>query len=796
MRGNSTTTSIAQIDALTYIQNVGRFESVQANPEATFRPLTLVYSENGRGKTTVCAMLRSLTSGNPMAILERRRLSATAESKVVVSIAGSAVSFDGQQWSAPSPPIAIFDDHFVDNNVHSGLNVDAGHRKGVHELVVGEQGVSLQRQVEKLTSEISLLQNNLRSAERTVPAVALGSFSIDKFCDLRPVRNIEQQIEESKRSLSVLRDGDKIRLTSEFRPFALPSFDENELADLLGATLADVESAALNAVTRHISALGVGAEDWISRGLQYLGDGNNCPLCGQDASGSTLVSHYRAYFSKAYATHKRRIRETRDRLAREFSGDRLANLQRVLQEEHNKRDFWANYFEPPAFGIDLESLTTHWTNLRSGIIAALDRKGDAPLEPVLFCETDRDAMARYRDLSDAIRSLSTSFVNQNSSVRQVKEHATQGNTQTSQARLELLQTIQRRFQPAVDATCKAYLEAREKKTEAEREKVRVRAALDRHRHLVFGAYEAAINSFLDTFNADFTLRKLRPADARGVPSSTYSVCVNNQSVSLNPSLQSGPTFRTTLSAGDRSTLALAFFFASLKQRDLRNTIVVIDDPISSLDDARAFATAQEIRKLEGQCRQLIVLSHSRNLLCQLWETSVKNATATLEIVDEGADRSTLVLWDIEAAAATEFDRLHRIVHDYGEDAQGDPQQVAPALRILLESFLRVAFVAHFPPGRQLGQFVHRAKQLLTEDKPILSAEDIQELSDLNEYARLFHHSTHQAGWLEALANINRQSLRGYARRVLRFITLDGRIEDAQALARTAGQSLPTSSPTP
>ena len=792
--GNPTTTPNARIDGLVYIQNVGRFESVQGNTETTFRPLTLVYSENGRGKTTVCAMLRSLATGDSTAILERRRLSATTESKAVVKISGSTVSFDGIRWSAPGPPIAIFDDHFVDANVYSGLDVDASHRKGVHELVVGEQGVLLQRAVQVLTSDISDMQSELRTAERKVPAATLGSFSIDEFCALRPVQNIEQEIEEGKRSLSVLRDGDIIRSTGEFRPFALPSFDENELAELLRATLSDVESVALNAVTRHISGLGVGTEDWILRGFQYLGDANDCPLCGQDVSGSTLFSHYRAYFSQAYGAHKRRIRQIRDRLALEFSGDRLATLQRTLQGERNKREFWARYFEAPAFNLDYERLAAAWTDLRSALLAALEKKAAAPLEPIQLAESARNAMARYRELSDVVRALSASLVNQNFSVRQAKEHATEGSSLTVQARLEHLHTIQRRFQPEVDAACKAYLAARNKKAGAEQKKVRIRAKLDEHRKRVFGASEAAINRYLDTFNADFTLDKLRPADARGVPSSTYGVRVNDRRVTLSPSSIPGPSFRTTLSAGDRSTLALAFFFAALEQRDLRNTIVVIDDPISSLDDARAFSTAQEIRKLVGRCRQLIVLSHSRTLLCQLWEKADKDTTATLAIFDAGADSSTLGPWDIEAAATTEFDRLHRIVQDYAEDSQGNPQQVASALRILLESFLRVAFITHFPPGRQLGQFVHRAKQLLHEGNPVLSADAVQELADLNEYARLFHHSTHQTGWLEELANVNRQELRGYARRVLRFITLDGRIEDAQAQTCKSGQSLPTTSP--
>ena len=779
----ATTRPAPPIDRLEYVQNIGRFDSVRGKADTAFRPLSLIYSENGKGKTTLCAILRSLTSGDPTPILGRKRLSATTEAKAVVSIAGSTVSFDGARWSEAGPRIAIFDDHFVDTNVHSGLNVEADHRKGVHELVVGEEGVRLQRQVSDLTSKISSLQDEVRNAERKIPTDVRGSYSVENFCALGPVENIEREIEAAKRSLSVLSDADAVRAKGEFRPFALPSVDADDLADLLGATLADVESAALDAVTQHFSGLGAGAEDWVSRGLDYLGNAQECPFCGKSVSGSVLISHYREYFSESYTAHKRRISETRDRLASDFGGDRLAALQRLVQEEREKREFWSRYFETPGFGLELDRLADAWHKLSHGVLGALDRKAAAPLEPVSFDKSARHAMASYRQIGEEVRILSASLVGQNAAVKKAKAHSSEGNAVTAQVRLEHLQAIQRRYQPEVDAACKDYLAAKEKKTKAEQEKARFRTALDNHRNSVFGTSEAAINRLLEIFNADFTLDKLRPSDARGVPSSNYGIRINNHAVPLIASWPSGPSFKTALSSGDRSTLALAFFFASLEQRDLRDTIVVIDDPISSLDEARAFATAQEIRKLEGKCRQLIVLSHSRPLLCQLWERADKDTTATIQIRDAGADCSTLAHWDIEAAAATEFDRLHRLVRDYAEDSRGDPQQVAPALRILLESFLRVAFVMHFPPGWQLGQFIHRANQLLAEGKPILSEAAIQELTDVNEYARLFHHSTHQKGWIEVLANVNAQALEGYARRVLRFITLDGRIDAAQAPSR-------------
>jgi wobble nucleotide-excising tRNase len=63
------------IHKLQLLRNIGQFESVSTSLALT--KLTLVYAENGRGKTTLAAILRSLGTGDPIPIVERRRLSAT-----------------------------------------------------------------------------------------------------------------------------------------------------------------------------------------------------------------------------------------------------------------------------------------------------------------------------------------------------------------------------------------------------------------------------------------------------------------------------------------------------------------------------------------------------------------------------------------------------------------------------------------------------------------------------------------------------------------------------------------------
>jgi wobble nucleotide-excising tRNase len=71
--------------------------------------------------------------------------------------------------------------------------------------------------------------------------------------------------------------------------------------------------------------------------------------------------------------------------------------------------------------------------------------------------------------------------------------------------------------------------------------------------------------------------------------------INNAAVELDDDSPGNPCFKNTLSAGDRSALALAFFIARLYQDPkIGDKIVVIDDPITSQDMFRATCTRQII----------------------------------------------------------------------------------------------------------------------------------------------------------------------------------------------------------
>ena len=64
------------INCIQLLGNIGQFDSDNSAATIPLAPLTLVYSENGRGKTTITSVLNSLATGDPIPIVETRRLTA------------------------------------------------------------------------------------------------------------------------------------------------------------------------------------------------------------------------------------------------------------------------------------------------------------------------------------------------------------------------------------------------------------------------------------------------------------------------------------------------------------------------------------------------------------------------------------------------------------------------------------------------------------------------------------------------------------------------------------------------
>ena len=740
------------LSRINIIRNIGQFDSVNVAATLTFPKLSVIYADNGRGKTTLSAILRSLGTGDAASITERKRLSATHEPHVVIQPAsGGTINFQQGAWTQTLPNLAVFDDVFIDQNVFSGLSVEAGHRQNLHELILGAQGVALGKSFQALVDQIEEHNKALRVKGDAIPTVSRGSLDPDAFCALVARPSIEDDIRTAERLLAAARDQDAVRATDGFSPFELPSFDLEPIAVILARDLPDLDASAAAQVQAHLTSLGDGGESWVAEGMRHSPVSGACPFCAQDLRGSPLVSHYRAYFSAAYNGLKQSIADALGQMKAQHGEGVPAAFERAVRVWSERRQFWGKFGEVPEVGIDTASIMRAWTKARDALRDLLLAKQSAPLERMEISPDVQFAIAAFDAERMSVEKLSKALLDANATVRVVKEQAAAGNPTAIAADLARLRAIQARHTPDVSALCDAYIAEKNAKLATETARTTARDALDTYRRTVFPSYETAINDYLRNFGAGFRLAKVSSATTRAGSTCTYNVAIGNDAIAVSGSATAGtPSFRSTLSAGDRNTLALAFFFASLdRDPNLASKVVVIDDPINSLDEHRHLTTVQEIGRLTARVGQLFVLSHSKRFLCSLWDGADKTSREAIEIVRSGSG-SILRGWVIHHDLITEHDRRHALLREYLEGSPPDNRPVAIALRPVLERFVRVAHPDFFKPGDVLGTFVNLSKQRAGKPDQIIDTTRAQELEDILRYANKFHHDTNRAYETEAV----------------------------------------------
>ncbi len=763
------------ISRIQLLRNIGQFDSVSAGATIPLGRLTLVYSENGRGKTTLAAVLRSLATGDPLPIAERRRLAAQHPPQVVVECRGGppAAVFENNAWNRTLHDLVVFDDVFIDENVHSGLAVQAHHRQNLHELILGAQAVALGRQLQQQVERIENHNRELRARDRAIPTADRGPYSVDDFCALPARPDIDQAIQEAERALAAAREQDAIRTGPAFESLNLPAFDLAAAERVLQQDLPAIDAATVARVQEHLAGLGPGGEAWVADGIRRISQGpattgpGTCPFCAQALAGSPVLQHYRGYFSDAYASLKRTVADTLRAINDAYGGDVPAGFERAVRVVVERRQFWSRFCEVEEVVIDTAAIVRDWRAAREAVLAQLAAKQAAPLDRMEVADETRALVAAYEAHRTTIAAINQRLQDANGAIGVAKERAAAASSAVLADDLARLKAVKARHEPETVARCDEYLRERAAKEATERQRDQAKAQLERHRTQVFPGYQTAINLYLARFNAGFRLDSVTYANTRGGPTCTYNVLINNTPVSVGGAdpAPGEPAFRNTLSSGDRNTLALAFLFASLDQdAGLADKVVVIDDPISSLDEHRAVTTVQEIRRLAERSGQVIVLSHNKPFLCRLWEGADSTLRAALEVVRDGTG-STLRAWDVAQDSITEHDRRHTRLREFLASSTGDMREVARSIRPHLEGFLRVACPERFMPGTLLGPFRNLCRQNLGTPQQILDQQAIQELDEIVEYASRFHHDANPAWETEA---INDGELRGFVERTLRF----------------------------
>lgn len=765
------------------IENIGRFVNAKWRSGYQFENLTVVYGENGRGKSTFCDLLRSNSFAQPDILLGRRTLGTTAQSKVEVLLHDkSKPAFDGTAWTANIPNVAIFDLSFVHQNVYAGDRIDHDHKRNLHRVIVGQAGVTLARRVEELDRGGREAGKDATTKRQLLMNLLPAGTDLKAFLKLPADAEIQTRLaaktEEIQQAEVAARRAADITSKPQLGTSTLPVFP-NEAKELLTKNLSNVAEEAEKTLRAHVSGHTLGATNsWISQGIAFI-KGAECPFCGQGISGSVLISAYRAFFDESYKQFKAKLQECDQSISRMFGEQAGIALQKVIGSNEAAAMFWKD------LGIgkdlvfpDLSGVADTVSKVKTEASALLVKKIAAPLESI----ADTTALDSAHDELEKARSLLTDY---NKRVKEFNDQvaafkAKQTTVDVSRLKQELAQLslIELRHSTRVVAAIAEDEAADQAKKKLEKEKTEAKQKLDNHGATVFGVHEKRINELLDRFAAEYRIGGSEGSYVGGRPSSTYKLMINGQAVDLGDerTAASTPSFKNTLSAGDRSTLALALFVSQLERDpNLKDMVVVLDDPFTSQDASRRTATQSLICELVTKVKQVILLSHDPKFLRVVWD-EYRGAGKKTAFQFARMGGSTIVGdWDIEHETRAEYVVNHRKLYDFAYVTPLPPakpltkdelRDVARVIRIVLEGNLRIRLPHSFKDNEWLGNFIDKIRNA-TATEPAFDAQVIlPELEAINTFSKKYHHDSNPAA---ATEHVDETELLGYVRRTLKVV---------------------------
>jgi hypothetical protein len=633
------------IRRFTQIAGVGAYTACRP-PQVQFEPMSLLYGENCYGKSTLCDILRSLAENNPDYITQRASVPPLAGGQTVqvcMTFPGQAqetpLTFRQGAWNPVLPPtvrIEVFDTDFIHRNLFTGLTIERQNHENITRFILGETGVRAAQRIADINSELRTDNRALRDAEAGVFAGIPDVLSFIRVNEPRGVQVLDQLLNERCAELESdrrLAQG-LAAARNRIEPSAYNSdADIESLVDHTERCLASTyQQAHLDAEARLTDHLQNHTRDhqrarnWVRQGAS-LASGNDCPFCGQALTGAAgdLIRAYQSVFDEAFERYVADTLAALDAAQRGMASIACGDMPLRIEQNRRACALYPEVLARPA-------LTEHLNRASALADDAIHQHSQWAISHADYSRRLAEAIQHKRenahaatpapDAADILRHrqlLVRAIETYNEGIRPLiaaiaefkagLDAATvERRIQESERDIATLRIHKRRIE--TDAACRTYSEMSVRKAAREAECARLQVELEREQTAFltrcFGTINriyAAIGSSRFTISAETSRRGNMP---------TIQLRVAYNRTAITPD-----RLHRCFSESDRRALAFAIFWARIEMRDpaeRANTIVVMDDPVTSFDDARIDRTIRMVELQAPHLRQIIVLSHYSDYL--------------------------------------------------------------------------------------------------------------------------------------------------------------------------------------
>lgn len=731
------------LDRIQRITSVGLFNDISP-VGISFKKISLIYGDNGRGKSTLASIMRSYTNATPITLIRRKTLNSAVSQAVDLQFTGGRrAKFENDVWDRKFTDFHVFDLDFVDTNVYSGGEIKPGHRQQLLSFALGQSAVNARTEFDAANVQATESSRVKRESEGKLLGYR-GAMTLANYKRLQNIDNIDELITSNIAEQSKSHRIDTIRERAKLKKLTGLAINLDEFFSTMYKTVEQIDDKAGEVVNAHFQHLSSdGAEKWINDGQKFLTD-NSCPFCSQNIEGHDLIAAYKSYYNMEYSNFIREIATLESKKNAILSKINIQVIEQEVQNILNSITTWAEELQLNLSPLDLEKLSKLKNDFEGKLTDCVAIKSSSPLEKLT--ETYESECKEILDLFIEIFAEFNSKVDGlNNQIDEYKLNLENINIQTITAEHSRLTLIKTRHSKAVQDLIDEYDIAKADETAKSAIKDAKKDALNSIMQTTLGRYEASINALLQKFGASFTIEQITYTyRGTGEPRTEYGLKLRGKDITLQGA---DAGFRTCLSEGDKRTLAFAFFIAVISEdENLSNKIVLIDDPMCSFDTHRKQQTITELKNLNDRCKQLIILAHDAYFIKNVKDEFLKrnvdpNHLALIKVTHAQGQYSNLIALDLDIECESPYYKNHRLVSGYVGGEQFNQRDVAIAIRPLLEGYLHRRFPGQIPPGKLFGEIVNMITTAQV-DSPLHNALSItNELNEINTYAGKFHHDT-------------------------------------------------------
>lgn len=726
--------------------------------EAIFQNFTTFFGENGSGKSSICDALKSVSQNQDF----QNTQPTLVEIEIKDGNTGQTHKYENGSWSGQvdKNSLLFFDVDFINANVHTHGVRSSNLQQGAHTQKAGKLIIDLDEKANELKVVIQAKKGELEALESASDEILKKQFSdndkklfqtykdVDVQAKQQKISEAQEELKKLETDLATLQKlntqySEISRLSEVGQAVISGVLSKKEFfTELFSRQIKEkAQDQADEAIQTHFAKHKRFIE-YAKNEIPEKYSHENCPLCMQPLANATkVIEYYRTAFDQTYETEKKQFLTDI-----ETAKNGLGTAKNNLTSLPSKIAAIFNVLEKVKTDFEVQDIykleeKTEWTGKFSSIsikeiddlLSALESLKKIDREQVDAAELYGAVATVVQKVEQSVKDFNEFVVKKNELINDFKSKYSDKSKITSeiqektQKKSELNELIEFLKNDKI-SQIKKHDEVVEKQKELSGLLKKAQDELKTHLAATIPASVITkMIEILGKFNLSFTLEHI----TGNTQTKDYSF-----SFKIKDHKDNEREMKDGLSEGERQLISLAFFFAVNENlQNKEKTVLIFDDPITSLDSPNLKILAELIHQKTQEFSQVIVFTH--HPLFFKYVAKCENPNPTKFGVLKNAEQfgGSFIFSDPGFDLVAEVQQCNQEISQSAQNGALKPEEIAlkygQLLRLAVEKFIKNDLLM-WDKEREFKDITQNLKQGKSKIAK-LTDEDLETITNIYKY---------------------------------------------------------------